>query len=431
MDLKLFDRILTLGNLIGQAKLAYVEANSDLQVLSWNAGATNIFGYCEDETMGRYLYELVPITRRELTHCSGTQFKTVEYVSSAGEKIPCDLYYTAIVNTKGDRLGVAILCKDISSRLRDRRQLQLQQQYVQDVVGFAPIGIFHVNSDCRIEQANPEFAWMLGYESSEAVTENITRFWEQMFYDPERGQEFKNSVNEAEELTRFRCRLKRKDNTFVWALCYAKTTRDGNGRKNGFNGFAIDISEIVRTEQALKKAHDKLQMLAVMDGLTKIPNRRRFDEYLETEWRRAFREKKMLSVVLSDIDFFKFFNDTYGHQAGDDCLIQVAQAIQKSVHRASDLVARYGGEEFAMILPDTDTKGACAVAESARKAVEFLCIAHEASNVCSHVTLSLGVASMMPDDTGTPGQLVEMADKALYRAKENGRNQVNIGSIGI
>ncbi len=424
MDIKLFDRVLALGNLIGQAELAYIEANSDLQVLSWNAGAKNIFGYSEEDTMGRYLYELVPITRRELNSLDGTRFTTVEYTNSAGENIPCDLYYSPIMTTEGEKKGVAILCKDISSKIKDKQNLEEQQQYIHDIFGFAPFGIFHVNNHGRIVKANPEFAWMLGYETADLVTERIANFWSQMFFDPENSDEFKFGVFEADQLIRFRCRLKRRDNTFVWSLCYAKATWDSTGRRSGFNGFALDISETVKAEQALKKAHDKLQMLAVMDGLTSIPNRRRFDEYLESEWRRCFRDKKHLSVILADIDFFKLYNDTYGHQAGDDCLRQVAQAIQKSAGRASDLAARYGGEEFALILPDTHLEGAVKVAQTARTLVERLRITHESSRVSAHVSLSLGVACMIPQEGKTALELVAQADTALYNAKEEGRNRV-------
>jgi len=161
-----------------------------------------------------------------------------------------------------------------------------------------------------------------------------------------------------------------------------------------------------------------------MDGLTKISNRRMFDETLSTESKRLRREQGWLSLVLCDIDFFKPYNDTYGHQAGDDTLYKVAQAIKNSVNRPADFVARYGGEEFVIILPNTDAKGAITVAEKARKAVIDIKIIHESSTVNEYVTLSLGIASTIPKSDNTPEELIAIADQALYTAKENGRNRV-------
>ncbi|MFH2060020.1 MAG: diguanylate cyclase [Pseudomonadota bacterium] len=429
MEYKLIDRILALGNLIGQADLAYVEADINLQVASWNPGAQKLFGYTEDETMGRFLNELIPVSKRELSNCKQTKVLTCAHVNGQGVPIQCDIYYAPIMNTKGEKLGVAVLGKDISARLKDKENLKHQEQYLNDIFGFAPIGIYHVNPEGNIVSANPEFAWMLGYESAEAIIEQVTDFSEQIFFDPKKSEEFMFNVNEAEQVIRFRCRLKRKDHTFVWALCYAKSTRDENGRRDGFNGFSIDISETVRAEQEIKKVNEKLKMLSVIDGLTQIPNRRRFDEYLASEWKRHFRDKNIISVILCDIDFFKFYNDTYGHQAGDDCLQKVARAINDSAHRATDLAARYGGEEFVIVLPCTNAEGAMAVAEEVRTNIMNLRIVHEKSTVNEHVTLSLGVATMMPNNDNSAEELVAMADKALYEAKENGRDQ-SIGKIG-
>jgi len=128
-------------------------------------------------------------------------------------------------------------------------------------------------------------------------------------------------------------------------------------------------------------------------------------------------------VILSDIDFFKYYNDNYGHQAGDDCLQKVARAINDCAHRATDLAARYGGEEFVIVLPDTDEDGAMAVSEEIRTHVKNLEIAHEKSSVSEHVTLSLGIATMVPSGDDSADDIVAMADEALYEAKESGRNQ--------
>ncbi|MCD4722308.1 MAG: diguanylate cyclase [Desulfobacula sp.] len=423
MNYKLIDRILALGNLISQARLAYIEADANLQVSSWNQGARDLFGYTEDDTMGCFLNELIPIRKNKLINCKQTQFLTCSQVNQNGQEVQCDIFYAPIMNTKGEKLGVAVLAKDISARLKDKANLKQQEQYLQDTFGFAPIGIYHVNMEGNIILANPEYAWMLGYESAKAVAEQISDFAVQTFFDKEKADEFMFGVYEAEEVVRFRCRLKRKDNSFVWALCYAKATHDESGRMDGFNGFSIDISETVRAEQALKKLNEKFKMLSVMDGLTQIPNRRRFDEYLESEWKRHSRDKVQLSVILSDIDFFKLYNDNYGHQAGDDCLQKVARAIQDSAHRSSDLAARYGGEEFVLVLPSTDKDGAMAVAEKVRKNVMNLEIAHEKSKVNGHITLSLGVATMVPGNDNSAQDLVALADQALYEAKDNGRNQ--------
>ncbi|MEN9232918.1 MAG: diguanylate cyclase, partial [Gloeomargarita sp. DG02_1_bins_92] len=176
--------------------------------------------------------------------------------------------------------------------------------------------------------------------------------------------------------------------------------------------------------QQLEAANSELQRLAAFDGLTQVPNRRRFDEYLAQEWQRLAREQSCLALILADIDFFKSYNDTYGHVAGDECLRQVAQAISRKVNRAGDLVARYGGEEFAVILPNTSLAAAMMVAERVRQEVAQLRIPHEKSAVHGYVTLSLGVTSTLPQPQGSPAELIAAADQALYQAKQQGRNCV-------
>jgi diguanylate cyclase (GGDEF)-like protein len=176
--------------------------------------------------------------------------------------------------------------------------------------------------------------------------------------------------------------------------------------------------------QELEEANRELQHLAVSDGLTQVANRRRFDEYLGQEWQRMAREDAPLSLLLCDVDFFKSYNDTYGHQAGDDCLRQVARAISCTVKRPVDLVARYGGEEFAVILPNTNAEGAVQVAEKVRSEVKALEIVHANSQINKCVTLSLGVASTVPCHKSSSAVLISAADEALYQAKAKGRNCV-------
>lgn len=173
----------------------------------------------------------------------------------------------------------------------------------------------------------------------------------------------------------------------------------------------------------LKRQRDLLEILHVTDGLTGIPNRRRFDKYLDHEWRIASRMGGEISLIMIDIDHFKQYNDTYGHGAGDDCLKIVAQTIEKVCEREVDLVARYGGEEFVVVLPGTGTEGALKVAEVMRDAIATLKIPHSSSKTASHVTISLGIASGTPSKGALVDTLAKNADTALYQAKETGRNK--------
>lgn len=175
--------------------------------------------------------------------------------------------------------------------------------------------------------------------------------------------------------------------------------------------------------EQLEAANKELHRLATHDSLTAVANRRRFDEYFELEWRRMKRELLPLSLILCDIDFFKAYNDTYGHLAGDFCLQQVASVILRSARRPGDLVARYGGEEFAVILSNTPAEGALKVAEKIRDNLRALEIDHAGSQIDQYVTLSLGVSTTFPKSETASAMLIASADKALYQAKGKGRDR--------
>jgi two-component system chemotaxis family response regulator WspR len=177
------------------------------------------------------------------------------------------------------------------------------------------------------------------------------------------------------------------------------------------------------SQQQLLEINLVLTRLNNMDGLTELNNRRRLNEYLEAEWKRSIRQQTLLSVLLIDIDDFKLYNDTYGHVAGDEALKQVAHTLQQSVERSTDLVARFGGEEFCVIVPATAEAGARYLGEKICAAVERLAIPHSASSAASCLTVSVGVASVVPEAGNAPERLLEAADVALYDAKKAGKNR--------
>jgi diguanylate cyclase (GGDEF)-like protein/PAS domain S-box-containing protein len=227
------------------------------------------------------------------------------------------------------------------------------------------------------------------------------------------------------------CDIQRKSgdnvNTFILT---ASRYRGLDGSLLGMVESFKDITERKRIAADLEKANQELHRLTIIDGLTQIANRRRFDECLQQEWVRMARAKLPLSIIMCDVDCFKLYNDHYGHLLGDDCLRSVSWAIGYCTKRPADLAARYGGEEFAVLLPSTNTEGAVFVAESIRMRVQDLMINHAASPVHQYVTLSLGVSSVIPEYGANPQTLLEASDSALYEAKHAGRNQVRVKSIG-
>jgi two-component system, cell cycle response regulator len=197
------------------------------------------------------------------------------------------------------------------------------------------------------------------------------------------------------------------------------------------DGFAITIRDITarkQTELALQDANDQLVLLANLDALTQVANRRCFNNRLKEEWQKLAQEQQPLSLILLDLDAFKRYNDYYGHLAGDDCLFKISQTLyqfirRQDINRPTDLVARYGGEEFTVLLPNTNLEGAIKVAARIQQAIDDLAIPHEQSTVKDIVTVSLGIASVVPTLEVKPDTIIAFADQALYEAKQQGRDR--------
>jgi diguanylate cyclase (GGDEF)-like protein/PAS domain S-box-containing protein len=218
-----------------------------------------------------------------------------------------------------------------------------------------------------------------------------------------------------------------QDNGYVWIRDVVHVVRNDAGEVESLVGFMFDISERKKTEEKLLALQKELEALSFKDGLTGIANRRQFDACLAREWESARSNQRPLSLVLVDVDFFKQYNDLYGHLQGDTCLTTLAQTLSLALVGPRDLVARYGGEEFILVLPDTDLAGAQRVAERCQRLIEKLAIAHAQSPHGQRVTISLGVGTAVPGEGMAPTELMQTVDRLLYQAKQNGRNRIEPG----
>ncbi|MDK9709449.1 MAG: diguanylate cyclase [Desulforhopalus sp.] len=309
-----------------------------------------------------------------------------------------------------------LLQAEIAERLRIEKSLRESEERYRAIYLHAAEGILLISFGGKIVECNPQILQILGYLEVSLIGRNIFTL-----FHPDDLQRVPSQLDKlrAGEIVFVERHLRTAAGTYLLF--------EQSGKKINDDLIILlyrDITERKIAEMALERANQALDQLAHIDGLTQVANRRKFDQVLQSEWQRTRREGKVLGVVLGDIDFFKQFNDIYGHQTGDDCLRSVAQVLSRQIRRPADLVARYGGEEFVMLLPDTSYEGCQQIAEKARKEIEVLRIPHSGSTVQPVVTMSFGVAAGTANDMEKPADLVETADKALYRAKNAGRNRV-------
>ncbi|MCP1309417.1 sensor domain-containing diguanylate cyclase [Paenibacillus tyrfis] len=344
----------------------------------------------------------------------GAQPFEARLIRSDGTLVPCSVTAPVVPRPHGSpaSLFVQILESDAGS---DSLYRTLIEQST-DVVSMHDLSgrILYISPSCRV---------LLGYEPKELI--GISAY--DLFHpeDLTKIPGITSPMETAPNLPLSSYRIRTKNGGYVWFETSGRITGDEHDSGNGQTVICIsrDISSRKQTEQQLMKTNELLQKISSIDALTGLANRRFFDERFAKEWRHAMRFSTPLSVILLDIDYFKRYNDTYGHHDGDACLQYVAEAMRRAAKRPGDMTARYGGEEFVIVLPVTDGRGALYVAERMRSEVELLRIPHRGSAVSSFVTASLGVATMIPVRDVSPRELIIRADKALYRAKQEGRNR--------
>ena len=278
--------------------------------------------------------------------------------------------------------------------------------YIENILGYSPEEIKQLGSQFLEKLAHPE-------------TIEVIHQTRQSLAQSDRGKIIENEY-----------RLRHKQGGWLWMLCRETIFQwNQDGAPSQLLGTATDVTVHKEKHQALQLQNQELTTLARLDALTQIANRRAFDEFLEQVWIAGNRTP--LALILCDIDYFKLYNDNYGHQAGDVCLQKVAQALKKSVKRRLDLVARYGGEEFAIVLPNTTSAEAQHVAKAIQVAVGELEIEHYLSDVSNYLTVSLGIATVSLTVNKACQTLIAAADRGLYQAKSNGRNQFAMGCVDI
>lgn len=278
----------------------------------------------------------------------------------------------------------------------------------------------------RFAYIGPQIEPLLGWRQASWVSAND---WASRIHpeDRERVVNFCIAQSQAGVDHEADYRALTQDNGYVWIRDVVHVVRNDAGEVESLVGFMFDISERKKTEEKLLALQKELEALSFKDGLTGIANRRQFDACLAREWESARSNQRPLSLVLVDVDFFKQYNDLYGHLQGDTCLTTLAQTLSLALVGPRDLVARYGGEEFILVLPDTDLAGAQRVAERCQRLIEKLAIAHAQSPHGQRVTISLGVGTAVPGEGMAPTELMQTVDRLLYQAKQNGRNRIEPG----
>jgi diguanylate cyclase (GGDEF)-like protein/PAS domain S-box-containing protein len=315
------------------------------------------------------------------------------------------------------QLKIQKLNKRLESSEKKMRSLMLkyqtQSQRLEKIVQSVVDGILETNASGKIQLINPAIERLFGYKSDELIAHCFT----QLLADPYATQ-FDKLLQDI------------RHRQYTGDVMIEIKGKHKNGLEFPIEFSFIQLSAeeesylaVIRDNTIHKNREQHLKNLSYIDPLTKLPNRRSFDESFTKEWLQCQRSNKAIAFIMIDVDNFKLYNDTYGHQGGDECLIQVAKTIKNTIKRPSDIVARIGGEEFAIILPDTSHEGVIQIARKLREAVEELSIPHRSSSL-GIVTISLGIAISHNDGKcNTPNMLYQMADQALYHAKEAGKNQ--------
>ncbi|WP_338447831.1 diguanylate cyclase [Niallia oryzisoli] len=317
-----------------------------------------------------------------------------------------------------------VKCSQKQVRLQ-RDELERNTKMFQAIYEKAPIGIAIIDKYGRPVNSNAKLQEMLGYSDAELSKMTFNDFSDSD--DAKKNMKFLSALLNGEiDSYQLNKRYIRKDGQVMWGEVTSTLFPSPDNQSIYVIGMVADITKRIIAEQELNKAYQEMKYFSNRDGLTNIANRRYFDHYLITEWERAKDSSLPISMIIVDIDFYKKYNDSNGHLAGDGCLKQIAKILEAAVENSIGLAARIGGEEFAIVLPETDLSQAKMMASKIQSTISVMKIPHESSPISSFITVSIGVSTMVPTTASKPEELILKTDKALYTAKKKGRNRVEI-----
>lgn len=403
-----------------------------------NQAYANIAGYQPEEMVGMDWQKTVHPEDLDMMMAAYQQMLALGRVEVEARGIRKDgsIFYKQLVmltayDSQERAIGHHCFMKDISDRKQAEAALQESEERYRSVIASMTEGVVLQLADGQITACNASAERILGLTPAQMMGRtSVDLDWRTVQEDgsPFPGEQHPAMITlgTGKPLSNVVMGIHKADRTLTWIsinsqpLFYLHQSQP----------YAVvttfaDITERKQVEEMLRNQAQRDRLIATTDGLTQVANRRCFDQRLQSEWPTLIEGQKLLSLIMLDVDYFKRYNDCYGHQAGDLCLVKVASSAALAVKRSSDLLARYGGEEFAVILPHTDAAGAISVAESIQKAIRDLGIPHQQSEVSEIVTVSMGIATVIPSLGSSPDELVALADRALYDAKQQGRDRIN------